>query len=669
MKQQPQLKLGAWLGTVALCVSPNALWAESENRGTLLPELNVVADKQLQSIDDVAAHVSSENAERLQQEGVDSLVDLEGRIAGLSFQPFGQSGLNSPVMRGVTANLNAFSTSTLLLIDGVPTLSAQGYDSNLLGVERVELLRGPQSTVYGRNAQAGVLSIYSNDLNGEERTRLGVELGSRNKQGLQVSTSQSLNDDRVRVSLAGELLQQDGFIDHEGYAGHADDRERQSLSAGVRWLLSDETDLTVRYRQQDYDDGSMLWGGVGSERAKVSSGTDSWNRSEGRQLSASLIHDFPSGIQFNAITAYNELQDRVQQDTDFQQPENTYIGRDHSLKTLSQEFRWEGQLGASDWLVGAYLERQDHDLRTYSKSYFGVSDIQAQQEGEGYAVFTNWKSPLTDRSRLVYGVRLAEDEVNLSPINGTKKHQSWSSVSPQLAFEYDLTNNHMAYVSYAEGVRAGGFNAVSPAVNFAAYDPEETQSVEIGIKGQLNQSPLRYSLAAYQMNIDNMQVMQMPAIGVMYLTNAAKGTSKGVEASLAYYFDESWSAELGLAWNDTRFDRFTDGANNYANKRNPFAPELNGHVTLRYEDLSGWSASASVVSNSSIYLDPANTYEQEGYALLNLAGQYPISQRATLSAYANNVTDETYDAVGFQNGYVTVYSPPREVGLKLTWDL
>lgn len=669
MKQSLQQKRTFWLTAVALSVASAQVFADPAETNNLLPLLTVTADKQQQSINDVAAHVTAYEAEVLQQEGVDSLSKLEGKMAGLSFQPFGQSGVNSPVMRGLTANFNALSTSTLLLVDGVPTLTAQGFENSLLDIDRVELLRGPQSTVYGRNAQAGVLSIYSNDLNGEERTRVGVEVGSRDKQGLQFATSQLLQNDRLRVSLAGELLKQDGFIDHANQAGNEDDRERQSINAGLRWLASDDTGLTLRFSQQEYDDGAMLRGPVGGERAQVASGTDSWNRSQGQTFSANLVHDLNADMRLHSITAYNHYQDRVQQDTDFQPVDMAHIGRDHTLRTLSQEFRLEGHLGRSEWLLGAYLEQQDHDLRTYSQTLFGAADLRAQQEGEAYALFTNWTTPLAQDTRLVYGLRLAQEEIRLSPRAAEQQTQRWYNTSPQVTLQHDLTPQHMLYASYAEGVRAGGFNTLSPAVNFSAFDPEESQSIELGLKGQLDSSALRYSLAMYHMNIDNMQVTQMPAMGVIYLTNAAQGTSQGVEVSLDYYFDERWSTELGLAWNKTRFDEFVDGTNNYADKRNPFAPEFNGHLTLRYEDFDGWSASASVVANSSVYLDAANTYKQAGYATVNIAGQYPLNERATLSAYANNVTDQEYDAVGYQNGNVTVYSPPRELGLKLTWGL
>ena len=261
MKRITLSKIELMIGALALLpVSVLAQEDTGQKITTLLPELMVTADKKQQTLSKATSHATVYDTEVLQQDGVDSLAKLEGRVAGLSFQPFGQSGINSPVIRGLTANFNALSSSTLLMVDGVPTLTAQGFENNLVDIDRVEVLRGPQSTVYGRNAEVGVISIFSNDLVGEDRTILGVEAGSRDKQRVQLSTSQTLVEDEVYISLSGEFLKQDGFIDNATKGSKADDKERRNLNAGLRWLISDKTDVVVRYRRQAYDDGAMLWG-------------------------------------------------------------------------------------------------------------------------------------------------------------------------------------------------------------------------------------------------------------------------------------------------------------------------------------------------------------------------------------------------------------------------
>ena len=109
-----------------------------------LPPVTVTADKTERLLEEVPGSVLVIDGEELVQQNIKTLAQLESRVPGLSFQPFGQSGVNSPVMRGLTANFNTLSTSTLLLVDGVPTLTAQGFDNRFIDVERVEVIRGPQ---------------------------------------------------------------------------------------------------------------------------------------------------------------------------------------------------------------------------------------------------------------------------------------------------------------------------------------------------------------------------------------------------------------------------------------------------------------------------------------------------------------------------------------------
>ncbi|WP_413770008.1 TonB-dependent receptor plug domain-containing protein, partial [Vibrio vulnificus] len=123
---------------------------------TELAAVTVTANKIEQAQETVPASLSVLTGEVLRKGGIRDLEDLARATPGFTFQPFGQSGTNLPVVRGLTASPTAFSSSMLMLVDGVPSLMGQGFDHNLLGVERIEILRGPQSTLYGRNAEAGV---------------------------------------------------------------------------------------------------------------------------------------------------------------------------------------------------------------------------------------------------------------------------------------------------------------------------------------------------------------------------------------------------------------------------------------------------------------------------------------------------------------------------------
>lgn len=631
-----------------------------------LPAITVTADKQERALEDVPSSLSVFDGDMLEAQGIQNVESLQAITPGLSFQPFGQAGVNSPVMRGLSANFFSFSTSTLLVVDGVPTLTAQGYDDPLLAIDRVEVLRGPQSTLYGRNAEAGVINIHTRQPDNTLRGQVSAEIGSRDLRVMRFDLSGPLVEDKLYASVAGAWRSQNGFIDNTYTGQREDDREVRNGKIALRWTPSARTDATLRYAQVDYRDGAALWGSPDAPRDTVASGTPSWNRSIGRSASLAVRHDFDAGLRLSSVTAWNDFRDRVQQDTDFQPADLLHIQRDHQFSNLSQELRLEGDWNRAHWLVGLYADGDDHDLRNTQKMPRGLTESVVKLRGNSTAAFTHWTVPLAERWTVEAGARVERDEIRFRPEGDTQRRADWTRVTPRVALQYAFARRQQAYLSVSDGFRAGGFNVFSPAANYAPYQPETLRAYEIGAKGWLPGNRLRYSSAVYVMTVKNMQVQQMPLPGLVYVTNAASARSVGAEFELEYLLGDGWSAQAGLGLNRTRFSRFMDGAADYSGNQNPFAPRINGYVSARYDAPAGWYAQASLTGTGRVYLDAANRYSRNGYSLINLAAGVTVHQ-VEITAYVNNLANRRYDAVGYQNGIVTVYSPPREAGLRFTW--
>lgn len=586
-----------------------------------LSDIVVTAQKVEQPLGTVPASVAVIGEAELRSPNLAGMERLEGRIPGLAFQPFGQAGLNSPVMRGVTANFNAFSTSTLLLVDGVPTLTAQGFENGFLDLDRIEVLRGPQSPLYGRNAEAGVIAIYSRPMEGPLRASVTGEYGSRNRRNGAASISAPIADDKLFASASGSWFAQDGFIRNTATGKRADDRERQNLNLGLRWAPSTDTDFVLRYALQNYDDGATLWGAPTAPRLEVRSGLPSWNRSRSQTVSLTAKHQVTPDITIRSITAYNAFRDDVQQDTDFQPADMLSIRRDHHLRTLSEEVRIDGKLGGATWLFGLYGDRSDNDLHNVSRRGLIREDLRTKQESDSLAAFTHWTVPLGSGWTASLGARIERASVEIRPLGGIRHKRDWTYASPRAALQYAFAPGQLWYASVSRGVRTGGFNALSPAAGYPVFAPGKIWSYETGIKGSID-GRLRYALTGYWMDIMDMQVIQMPSPGTIYITSAATATSKGVEAELDWAIGAGFSLKGGLALNRTRFDRFVDGAAVYDGKRNPFAPDLNGHVALRYDTPIGLFAEAGLTGSSRVYLDAANRYQRSGYRLVDATAGY-----------------------------------------------
>lgn len=635
---------------------------------TELAPVKVTANKIEQAQEEVPASLTVITGEDLRKGGIDDLEQLARTTPGFTFQPFGQSGTNLPVVRGLSSGATAFSSSMLMLVDGVPTLMGQGFDHNLLGVERIEILRGPQSTLYGRNAEAGVLSIHTRQPGDTPYARIEAGTGSRDLRTLSADASTALVPGTLYASVSGQWREQDGFIDNAYRGGQADDRERQSARMVLRWTPSLATDVNLRYSRQDYRDGGSQWGAAASTRREVRSGTPSWNHSSGRSLSLDVLHEFDSGLKLRSITARNDFYDRLQQDTDFLPADQLHLSRDYHFNTLSQEFRLEGQWRDNQWLLSAYADRDDHDLSYQQKLPLRLTQIDSQLGGNTTALFGQWLMPLADRWTLTLGARAEQDKVHIDPAVGSRQSASWQRFTPKAALQYEWQPDAYVYASYAEGFRAGGFNAFSSAANYPGYDPEKVKTYELGAKGWLADKRLRYSAALYWMDVRDMQVQQIIQPGVVYITNAATARSTGLELEAEYLVADDWRVVSSVGLNRTRFEQFSEGSNDYKGNRNPYAPDLTGHVSLRYDAPAGWYAQGGVSAVGKTYLDAANQYSRGGYGLIDLNAGYDFSHYG-ISAYVKNAADKRYDTVGYLNGTTRVYSPGREVGLRVSYEL
>lgn len=633
-----------------------------------LPALTVTANALTQSAESVPGAVSAFDGQTLEQEQVEDLPSLMRRVPGFVFQPFGQSGVLPPVVRGISSNFASYSSSALLMVDGVPTLMAQGFDNNMLGIERVEVLRGPQSALYGRNAEAGVVNIHTRLPDNTAHARFSTTIASRNKHELRADLSGPLVTDRLFLGVTGNWSEQDGYIDDRYHGGQADDRQKQGGRMVLRWTPNERSEAVLRYAQQDFDDGAAQWGASGSRRARVNSGLKGYDHSRSRTLSLDLSTTLDSGLKLRSVTGQNDFYDRVLQDTDFQPQDSLHIGRDNHFSSLSQQFTVEGTLGASQWVTGLYLDRDRHDLGGEQKTPAYLLRYGSRLEGDTAALFSHWMIPLDERWTLTLGARAEKDQVRFTPDGGSARQSSWKRFSPKIALQYRWLDDNYVYASVADGFRAGSYNTLTATANYPGYAPEKVRSWEIGLKGAALQRRLLYSAALYTMSIDDMQVQQMLTPGVVYIANAASARSSGLEVEADYLLGAGWKVQAALAFNRTRFGSFTDGASDYSHNHNPFAPDMTGRLGLRYDADSRWYAQAGLSAASKVYLDAANSHERSGHGLIDLAvgkhfGQFEVS------GYVANLADKEYDAIGFQNGYVDVYSPPREVGVRLSFDL
>ena len=670
-----------------------------------IDELVVTSQKRAESSQDVPISVSVVDANFLDSTGVDRVVDLIPFVPG--FTGTAESlATTSWAVRGVSSNDFTASSepSVGVYLDdayiGRPQLSSNAF----FDVERIEVLKGPQGTLFGRNAVAGAISVITNKPQydavtfdggvqvGEEGTRkyegaLNLPLSDRfavrvamvrnELDGVQKNvvdgTNMELEDWAARVSLAGELT--DTISANLSYHHYEVENNIARLHTGNKdWhdfvLIPDGGSGTGR--GDDYADHIAQDGG-------------NYENIDTQGANLRLTWDVSDSLTLESISDWRNIEHEASLDLDASDSLAFFVSLDFlqpgtEIETLSQEFRLNGTTDSLDWFVGAsYYMEDTHELQELTNGDMSTT----KGESDSIAVYGDviWKA--TDRLSLTGGLRWTRDEKDwctsnfavfaypdgelLGPNTGgfVCDSETWENISPRLVADFAVNDDVLLYASYSEGYKSGGFNtSVDAGLNVVSFEPEEMTAYEVGFKSTLMDGRLRLNGAAFLNDYTDIQVLSFvpnPEIG-----NAEEAETKGFELdALVETGIEGLNIGGNVAYLDAEFkDAFFNGAERSGNNL-AFAPELTASAYVDYDIAL---ANSGIVNIFSVYTwqddqfhDGENTpyLEQDSLGLWNAKVSYtPSEGNWSLAIAGDNLTDEEYparlsDSLGFGLPMVT----------------
>lgn len=620
--------------------------------------ITVTAQKQEQNLQDVSISMTVLDSLDLEDMQVHSIKDIAAHTPNFMVFSNGNSGQTPPTVRGLTTDVHALSTTIGLYVDGIPVLSGIGFDSVLMDVERVEILRGPQGTLYGKNAEAGVINVVSKTPGNERRSSVWVELGEDHKQEFKFSTSGPIIKDCLSVGVSGLSYEKDGFVKNTYTDERANDRQHTYGKIYLKATPTEDLSASLIVSRLKYNDGDsdMNWAKLGSKR-EVSSDFQGYNHSSSTMGALKINYDF-GDILFESVTTAREYLDDSGGDFDFSPADKKRMDKDITYKNMSQEFRLSSQGGNFSWLAGVYGDRDDNNLE-YTKPVLGDKEL----EGQSLGIFAHTDWTLNDSFSFSAGIRYDWEEKSYkNNLDGTDIDEDFSALSPKLALRYRLNPTSMVYASASKGFQSGGFSDRAPSVDLIPYSEETLWAYEIGSKNTFLNNRVSFNTAFYYMDIEDMQVNNSIALLKSYRANAAEATSKGVELELNVKFTDQLKAFISYGYNKTEFDSFSDNDGDHEGKSNPFAPEYNYNVGMEYRGQSGLYGRCDINGYGKMYFDTANGIERDPYDLVNLKLGYE-SESFDIYLYGKNIFDKEYDSDGYYSGFFTIYSPPREIGV------
>jgi len=643
---------------------------------SILKPMTVTASKTEENAQEVSSSLTVFSGDNVDQFKMEDIYDVSNFTPNFTIIDNGGTGMNTPSIRGMSAEIHTHSVTVGLYVDGVPILDGMGYEQALIDVERIEVLKGPQGTLYGKGAEAGIVNIITHLPNNEVRVLTSAELGVDNKIKASGTFSGPIIQDRFYATLSVMHDQRDGWVENTS-GGTADDLQQDYLAVKFRLTPTDDLDIMLNGTYLKYDNGqghmnlteqgAMMYGLPAPQDRVISSSIDGYNKTDTASLSMKAEYQLSDKMKLSSVTAYRKICFDSLFDYDFAEPEYlSYLDKAETTR-FSEELRIGSTDTAIKWIAGVYADTEEiNDNYIMSSILEGMSATvdDSKMEGTSWSAFAHANIPVGNFS-VVGGIRYDYQEREFNqPSYGINLEDDWSEVSPKIGVEYRISEETMTYATVSKGYLSGGFNLYARNPQYTSFDEEKLWSYEIGIKNTLLDNQLILNAAVFYMDITDAQVNEYIDAATPYTTNAAEVSSKGFEIEVIFRPMQGLTLNAGLGYVDARFEEFKDALGNYEDNKKPFAPDYTFNVGAVYRTTSGMYCGADIVGTGKTYTDKANKYERDAYALVNAKVGYE-TKKYDVYLYGKNIFDKEYD-MPYDEGAYVFYSRPAEFGIMLT---
>ncbi len=619
------------LSVFGLLFSSSVIAQESDSGA--LEEIIVTAEKRESTLQDTAVSIAAYQGDLLQDLDINDVQALILQDPSMSFSRAGGEG--QVYIRGVGSNLLGIGQDSSVAIhqDGVYLGRPNFALSNFLDVERVEVLRGPQGTLYGRNATAGVVNVISRKPTAENEGYINAYVGNFSRTELEAAFGGPIGDS-AGFRIAGRFANDDGFTDDLEPAGGSviDDNSYYSLRGILDFKPSDRlsAEFIVDYSEADGHNrsvrrrdnlhtsqrlGALPNPDFGQTRNELASYQD-WE-----VFGATLTLDwaFSDNISLVSITGYRDFDDDFSFNTDGTELFVTNTQYQREAKQFTQELRLASDSDrALNWLVGMFYMNEDkrEALGLPAVNFGGNFNIFASNRTHAYAFFGEVYLDLSDRLRLVGGLRYNDEEkddrskrglifftpdndprisdpntillgLNLPnpdafdfPFGSRQTKDSWTDWTPKVGVEFRANEDLLVYGTVTKGFKSGGTNSLDTSPPF---DQEELWSYEMGVKSELNNKRLILNGSLFYYDYDDLQVSTF-ANGTTRIENAASADLTGIELSMSALLSDGLTLNAAATWLDSEYKDFVTTFGNLPDGSGPNVVNLSGNQLINAPD-------------------------------------------------------------------------------------
>ena len=671
-------------------------------------------------VDELPRSISSISERLLRDAGAQSIEDAARFVPNTLVTGFSARRLSFPYVRGVGSGQGDPAVATF--VDDVPQMSVSNTNLSFVGLDRVEVLRGPSGALWGRNTIGGAINLITKKPDFRHTADMSATLGNFSSQLLQVRASGPVStpgaSDTLAASFSASYDRRDGYTENDFTGNDIDYRDSTFARTQLLWTPDDRNTVRIIFHGEHTRDGGFVLSNIGTSISPLTGqpvpglrenpyriNQDFEGETNRDTLAGSLIWNHESdGYDITSITSMQSWEIDEAADFDFSaldlvrrftEEEETYVyqelragsnGDYDPSDRASTDMRWlvglsgfysdEERSAANDFRqpipaagVVAGTDSSAGEFRSWSMSLFGqVSKLLGNGVEVSGALRYDYEDKKADISRT-----FTDPSGTSALLGSTNDCRTFSRLLPRASVAFRPNDEVTHYLTIARGFKAGGFNLTAPSGR-QSFGTENSWTYEAGVKSRWLDDRLQVNAALFWIDWEDMQLSQFDPAAGGYVSNAGESTSRGLELEVVHEVNDELQLFGTAGYLDTEFDRFTDQyGQNAAGKSLPFAPDWTVGLGAQYDyELPGDYAAFARLDYFHVgqfYYDAGNLGGEQ-YDLTNLrVGLNYQNWRADL--FVQNAFDEEYVAIAFQANpgdptqFVGQNGAPRTFGLSV----
>ena len=693
------MKTKAFLGTIFIAISTFIYLPIFAQLDTVI----VTAQKRTELLQKAPIAVSTFNSNQISAYRIWNTKDISGIIPNVYSADPGD-GRDVTAIRGIATT--SYDPSTAVYIDGVNQFNLDSYIPNLFDVERIEILRGPQGSLYGRNAMGGVINIITKQPTNYSSGSAELSVGNYGQKRMNLNIKTPIIKDKLFAGVSGLYDARDGYYQNQYNQLPYDRQKGISGNYFLKYIINKQWSINFNTKHRDQENKGAFPLVIGVEEAFKNPFILNQNATTtmiDKTINSSLSILYNGNTyQFSAQTAYQKNYRYYTNpiDGDFS-PLNAISVVNNYGKDWNQISAWTQDLKLNSvnnqslkWTIGAYLFSQN--APTKQGTYFGADAYllgiensnftlinSTQIQRKGIAVYGQATYAISSKLNATAGIRRDFEAIQQSVAGSLlmdenkaiyetqpliSRKTNFGALSPKLGLDYQFSSTQMAFINYSKGFRPGGLSPLSSDPSqppLIRYKPEYSNNIELGLKNTLFQNHARLNLTLFYTQLVDAQVptLVLPD-AITIIQNRGKLNSKGIELEFTAKANTHLSIDYNAGFTHARFEKLEVAQNGTSNifngNKQIFTPDVVSNLALQYDQKLKNHLTAFVRTEwkyiGTTYFDLANSIQQSPYSIFNTSVGFNMGN-LNMKYWSRNLTNQKYIAYAYDFGAIHLGDP------------